>query len=137
MTANNVVEATGGKDMKGRSVRLTVMSLLLTTVAIAGMQMAFECNRCGLTEAFSTGGGFRFQQMTCFCTNCSHIVSVTWKRGGAVPKPVTYQLTHQGAVPIYQCPRCFKDTARQWGQKLCPKCGSTNTVVKGTGEIYD
>ena len=36
--------------MRGRSVRLTVMSLLLTTVAIAGMQMAFECSRCGLTD---------------------------------------------------------------------------------------
>lgn len=119
--------------MKKCSVNLPLVLLLVTTVAIAGTQMAFNCGKCGLKGEYGTGGGFVFEEITCFCTNSNHFVSVAWKRGEPAPKPVRKDVD----VSVYECPHCKKATARQWDQKSCPKCGNKNITVERTGLMYD
>jgi len=125
--------STGGYEMKKGPFGLVAILLLAATVALAGAAMAFKCDKCGLKGEYGMGGGFRFEEITCYCTNNNHFVSVTWKRGEAAPKPVR----KDGDVAIYECRECKKATARQWDQKSCPKCGNKKISVEGTGTLYD
>lgn len=107
--------------------------LMAATAAFAGMYMSFKCGTCGLEGKYGKGGGFKFQEMTCFCTGCNQFTSITWSRGAPAPKPVR----RDGDLSVYMCPRCKKPTARQWDEKSCPRCGSTEISVKRSGALYD
>lgn len=119
--------------MRKNFISLIVVFLLAATAAFAGTQMAFKCGRCSLAGEYGTGGGFNFEEISCFCTKKHHFVSVTWKRGAPMPKPVR----REGTVAVYRCPQCKTATARQWNQKSCPRCGNRHISVKPTGMIYD
>ena len=119
--------------MKRSFVGYLALLVLVATVCLAGSQMSFKCEDCGLKAEYGTGGGLRFEEIPCFCTNNNQFVSVVWKRGEPAPKPVR----KEGTVSVYECTQCKKPTARQWDEKSCPKCGSKKITVKGSGLLYD
>ena len=110
-----------------------MLVLLAATVCLAGRGVSFKCHKCNLEAKVHLGGGMRFEQMTCYCSECKEFVYITWKRGDPKPEPAEKKKD----VSLYACPKCKKPTAVEWDEKHCPRCNSEDIEVKKTGMMYD
>jgi hypothetical protein len=120
---------------------LCLLAVLLVGTALwAGKQVELRCGnpKCGFHEEVGFGGGFRFVQITGWCTKCKKFVYLTWDRdpkaqgsgpsAGLPPKPVgSIWFPDTGkSVDLYACPDCknpFLPIAGPEDFKFCPKCG--------------
>jgi hypothetical protein len=115
-------------------------ALVIGTALWAGKQVELRCGnpKCGFHEEVTFGGGFRFAQVTGWCTKCQKFVYLTWDRdpkaqgGGpsAGPPPKlagSIWLPATGkTVDLYACPDCknpFLPIDGPEDFKFCPKCG--------------
>jgi len=119
---------------------IAIVSLLLTISfpVFAGTEYVFSCKKCDLHGRYGMGGGFFFDEVSTYCTNKDHFVSISWNRGAwFIPRPVR----KDDGIPIYKCPQCKTPTAKKWpielDPKRCPRCRSTNIITKETGLQYD
>ena len=118
---------------------VAILLVLGGTALWAGKQVELVCKnpKCGFKEEVGFGGGFRFAQVTGWCTKCQKFVYLAWERDpklqakspqGAPPKPVgTIWIPAAGkSADLYACPDCrgpFLPIAGPEELKTCPKCG--------------
>lgn len=143
--------------------------LLLSTPVIsdAGQYWPVECQNtnCNFKGEMDCGGGFRFGQVSGFCTTCRKIVTLSWshpetptyiasssssdasatntppKNIGSIWNPATGTFSD-----LYACPYCHKPFAEfdpfslakvyQDGMVFCPMCSNLTLKVKMYGN-YD
>ena len=124
--------------MKSPVVLVLLLLFLMASAALAGDEYDISCRSCGLKEKIVIGGGFYFHQVSTYCSNKEHFVSICWNVGAWFPpRPVR----KENGIRIYKCPDCKTPTAREWpvvGEpKTCPRCGSKKIKFQHTGLVYD
>jgi hypothetical protein len=111
---------------------VAVIALLSCSFGHASEQQSFLCRHCGLKGTYVPDGLLTADGFVAFCPK-DHFVHITWDYHKHPPKPVRLE---RGAS-IYACPVCKKPIARRWDEKECPRCGSTNIKIRGTGLMVD
>lgn len=125
--------------MRRIAIGLALVLVVGATALWAGKQVEMRCGnpKCGFHEEVGFGGGWRFAQITGWCSKCDKFVYLTWDReqkaqGQAskspAPKPIgTIWFPDTGkTADLYACPDCkgpFLPIAGPEVLKTCPKCG--------------
>jgi hypothetical protein len=128
----------------------TVVVSSIAAVALAGTSYKFTCNneKCGFKGSVDFGGGFKFEQITGYCTQCQKFVYLRWPREaksveGMKSKPKSVGLVWDAATgqnkELYACPDCksgFLPIASENELRFCPKCGQESLKLK-RALLYD
>ena len=153
-----------------KTARIILISgvILTATLSIAGTSWRYKCDapKCGFEGALNLGGGFRFEQVTGFCTTCKKYVSISWKRQGlkgdwkkfqdeetslleTAPLKIctVWNQASDRTADLYPCPHCKKpfmeidDIDLTLGdgvidKRFCPICTNLTLRIQNQGH-YD
>ncbi|MCX6354856.1 MAG: hypothetical protein NTZ78_08135 [Candidatus Aureabacteria bacterium] len=128
-------------------MRVLVATLLCassTAVAMAGTSYKISCQneKCGFKGAVDFGGGFKFEQITGYCTQCRKFVYLQWPREEkgkdspkTKPKPIglIWDATAGHTRELYVCPHCKKAFFPILSEKelrFCPNCGQESLKLQ-------